>query len=158
MLGLLGFSLFFVACPEPIDKASDGSTNNAGTNSQQANINATTPEGAPVKTDGGAPPMKGTFPANASAAENTPKYTQEELSSSEGVIKGYVKCDDCGHQILIRALPAPPKDGEPSTGDGAVQLITSTILSEVGEFTIRVPNKTWVVLQVVDSRPTTGGP
>ena len=37
MLGLLGFSLFLVGCPEPVDQAADGSSVPAGGNNQQAN-------------------------------------------------------------------------------------------------------------------------
>ena len=76
----------------------------------------------------------------------------------EGIINGYVRCDDCAGAILIRVLPPPPEPdgGNPSKDD--MQLITQSKIDGAGAFSIYVPNNSTVVLQVVDDANNDGDP
>ena len=157
------FHLFLLGCPEPLDEeepmsAEERQKSDAikrSTNSIPTDIN-----GVQDLSMVAAPPTMGTFPGDMADTELVPRYTQEELKESygnKGMIHGYVKCDDCGGKILLRALPPPPEPGE-DEGDGGMQLVTQKVLTEAGSFSFQVPNNSTVVLQVVDDLDGNGRP
>ncbi len=153
--------LFLLGCPEPLDEeepmsAEERQKSDAikrSTNSIPTDIN-----GVQDLSMVAAPPTMGTFPGDMADKELVPRYTQEELKESygnKGMIHGYVKCDDCGGKILLRALPPPPEPGEEDAG---MQLVTQKVLTEAGSFSFQVPNNSTVVLQVVDDLDGNGRP
>ena len=161
MFGIL--SLLLLGCPEPVDQKVNSNNQNspsAGNGevpSQGNNGTPTTLSGEQNKQSKFAPPSMGTFPGNLQKREVKPKYTQKELKKKGGVIHGYVKCDKCSGQILLRVLPPPPEEGE-SSKPGDIQLVTQHIIEKPGAFSLWVPNKTSVVLQVVDDTDGDGQP
>jgi hypothetical protein len=155
--------LFLLGCPEPLDEeepmsAEERQKSDAikrSTNSIPTDIN-----GVQDLSMVAAPPTMGTFPGDMADTELVPRYTQEELKESfgkKGMIHGYVKCDDCGGKILLRALPPPPEPGG-DEGDAGMQLVTQKVLTEAGSFSFQVPNNSTVVLQVVDDLDGNGRP
>ena len=98
----------------------------------------------------------GTFPGDLPKNELEPKFSQDDLKDG-GVINGFVRCDDCAGQIIIRVLPPPPEaDGGGNQND--MQLITHATIEKQGAFSIRVPDNSTVVLQVVDDSNGDGRP
>jgi hypothetical protein len=110
-----------------------------------------------VENSEGAPPSMGTFAADLPESEVRARFTQKELSDG-ATIRGTANCVDCTGQILVRALPPPPEDpGLQASGEG-MQLITQVALSGTGNFSIRVPDQSPVVLQIVDDANKDGMP
>jgi len=153
-----------LGCPEPVD-FSDRSVDNSTASTTQAEapaFQATTGAQAPtdvmVENSEGAPPMMGTFAADLPESEVQPRFSQDDLAGG-ATIRGTANCVDCTGQILVRALPPPPEGnpGDVQAGEG-MQLITQVVLSEVGNFSIKVPDQSPVVLQIVDDANKDGVP
>ena len=154
-----------IGCPEPIDyssrKVDNGSTSAASSAPSTGgaggpNSPGEVLEGTPADGTEGAPPMMGTFPAELPESETNPQYTQAQLADG-AEIRGIAECSNCPGKLLVRALPPPPDD--PSTDDGSgMQLIAQVSIDGPGAFSIRVPNKSPVTLQVVDDNNGDGVP
>ena len=152
---------FILGCPEPIDQnqgnvdgkeAKDLADQTSGGGSMPTNVDGTVDNKLAA-----APPSMGTFPGDLPQNELTPKFSQDELKDG-GVIHGYVRCDDCTGKILIRVLPPPPEPGQDGGSEDDMQLITQSSQDGVGAFSIRVPDNSKVVLQVVDDANKDGKP
>ncbi|MEC7987882.1 MAG: hypothetical protein VX278_22130 [Myxococcota bacterium] len=151
-------SLLLIGCPEPIDQnqgAVDGTAAKDQADMSAANSIPTNVDGTVDNKLAHAPPTMGTFPGDLADTELVPRYSQSELKG-DGVIHGYVRCDDCVGRILVRALPPPPEgnNNDPS----AMQLITQATLDGAGAFSLYVPDNSKVVLQVVDDANGDGVP
>ena len=152
------FSLFFIGCPEPIDEKQAGNIDATELKNQadQQGGMASDVNGKAIPKLDAAPPSMGTFPGDLPQNELDPKYSQDDLKDG-GVINGFVRCDDCVGQIIIRVLPPPPEvDGGGNKDD--MQLITHATIKKAGVFSIRVPDDSTVVLQVVDDANGDGRP
>jgi hypothetical protein len=154
-----------LGCPEPVD-FSDRSVDNSNNSTDASQVEAPafqTTTGAPVPTDAmvenseGAPPSMGTFAADLPESEVRARFTQKELEDG-ATIRGTANCVDCTGQILVRALPPPPEDpGLQASGEG-MQLITQVVLEGTGNFSLKVPDQSPVVLQIVDDANKDGIP
>ena len=152
-----------LGCPEPVD-FSDRSVDNSTVEADQAEapaFQATTgsniPAEAMVENSEGAPPSMGTFAAYLPESEVQPRFTQDDLKDG-ATIRGTANCVDCTGQILVRALPPPPEEpGLEMAGEG-MQLITQVALSKAGNFSMKVPDQSPVVLQIVDDSNSDGVP
>ena len=155
--------LLLWGCPEPVD-FSDRSIDNSTVEADQAEapaFQATTgsniPAEAMVENSEGAPPSMGTFAADLPESEVQPRFSQAALKDA-ATIRGTANCVDCTGQILVRALPPPPEEpGLEMAGEG-MQLITQVVLRQAGNFSIKVPDQSPVVLQIVDDSNSDGIP
>ena len=142
------------ACAEPIDVPENGTVGEQapaieGGNGTQAAPPSDGTAGFGDVNLGAAPPTMGTFAGDLPDTEVKPKFTQEELADA-ATIKGVVNCTGCTGSILIRVLPPPPMEPEVTTAVDGMQLIAQTVISEPGEYAVKVPDKSPYVLQVVD--------
>ena len=152
------FSVFLMGCPEPIDEKQAGNvdaTELKNQADQQGGV-ASDVDGKSIPKLDAAPPSMGTFPGDLPKNELQPKFSQDDLQDG-GTINGFVRCDDCAGQIIIRVLPPPPEADGGSTKDD-MQLITHATIEKQGAFSIRVPDNSTVVLQVVDDANGDGRP
>jgi|GEM_PF-2848966 len=152
------FSLLFIGCPEPIDEKQGGNidaTELKNQSDQQGGV-ASDINGKSIPKLDAAPPSMGTFPGDLPEKELDPKFSQDDLKDG-GVINGFVRCDDCAGQIIIRALPPPPEAGDGGNKDD-MQLITHSTIEKQGAFSLFVPDNSTVVLQVVDDSNGDGRP
>ena len=156
-----------IGCPEPIDYSSrkvDNGSTSAATNAPSVaaggsagpNSPGDVLDGTPADGTEGAPPMMGTFPAELPESETNPRFTQAQLADG-AEIRGVAECSNCPGKLLVRALPPPPEDPSMDNGEG-MQLIAQVSIDGPGPFSIRVPDKSPVTLQVVDDSNDDGVP
>ena len=160
---MIFFTLLF-GCPEPVDFADRSIDNSSAQVAQEGNpalggsgvgAGTTIPSEMGGSSEG-APPSMGTFAGDLPESEINPRFTQEELVEG-ATIRGMANCPDCIGQILVRALPPPPDDPSVQTNEG-MQLITQVVLKQAGNFSLQVPDKAPVILQVVDDANSDGIP